>query len=184
MSFQAPFEHPLKRLQQAVESAKGDILQQMGTLAVNFAFENFEKQGFQGAVLERWKPRKKETAKTKGKLILINSAHLRNGTYYTIEADGVIIRNPMPYAAIHNDGGDILHPARTGIMSFARNATGGLKLGKIQTPKQRKLIVAQNKHTIGEHTTRMPQRKFIGNSPVLNKRIEAIIVPTILKHYK
>lgn len=179
-----PFEHPLRKLHRAVEQAKDDILDKMGTIAVNFTFENFEKQGFQGTVFEPWQPRKKETKKTTGKNILTNTARLRNSTRYNKGADSVTIHNNVEYAQVHNEGGTIHHPERSGIMNFGRAKRGGLKLGKIQTLGQRKRIVAQAKFTMGAHDTQMPKRQFIGYSPVLNKRVEPMVIAEILKTFK
>lgn len=179
-----PLEHPLKKLAAAVAAAKGDILQKMGTMAVNFTHENFEKEAFQGAALEPWKPRAKETKKTTGKQVLTQTARLRNSTRFDVLEDGVRLYNNVEYARIHNEGGTINHPARESIMNFARSKSGGLKLGKIQTIGQRKRIVAQAKAQIGAHTTTMPQRQFIGNSPVLNNRISPMVIKEILNEFK
>lgn len=183
MPTQNPFEHPLKQLQAAVDTAKPVILQKMGTIAVNFVHENFEKQGFQGATFEPWDKRKKETKRSRGKHVLTDTAALRNATRFSIVNDGVVLQNALPYAQIHNEGGTIQKPERQGIMSF-RRSRGKLKLGKIQTPNQRKQIVAQNKHTIKAHEVKMKQRKFIGDSPVLHKRIEPMIAKEIANHIK
>lgn len=184
MSDNNPFEEPLKRLEEAVKEASPVILRKMGTHAVNFAHENFEKEGFQGASFEPWAPRKKETRKTKGKKILTNTAQLRNNTHFNIEGDSVVIRNNVPYAKIHNEGGTIDHPERSQVMNFKRGRGGKLKLGKIQTLSQRNKIVAQAKATVGAHSTSMVKRQFIGYSPVLNKRIEPMIIQEVLLKYK
>lgn len=166
-----PMDDALKKVQLAVEAAKHRILPKMGTIAVNFVHENFEKEGFQGEVFEPWTERKKETKKTLGKPVLTFSAFLRNNTRFYTLGDAVVVHNNAPYAQIHNEGGTIHHGERTQIMNFARGRGGGLKLGKIQTLKQRERIVAQNKATIGAHATEMSQRQFLGYSPVLVTRI-------------
>lgn len=184
MPNQNPLKLPLKRLQAAVDAARASIIPKMGTIAVNFTLENFEKQGFQGQVFEPWKERKKETKKTTGKKILTLTARLRNATRFDIIDGGVRIHNNVPYAQIHNEGGTIKHTSREHIMNFGRKKGGGLQLAKIQTIAQRKKIVAQAKTTIGAHETHIPKRQFIGYSPVLNDRIEPMIIAEILKNYK
>lgn len=179
-----PLEHPLQKLAKAVEAAKGDILLKMGTIAVNFTLENFQKGGFQGASFEPWTPRKKPTKKTAGKKVLTDTAQLRNSTRFAVTGDSVTIQNNVPYAQIHNEGGTIQHQAREAIMNFRRSKSGGLKLAKIQTLNQRKKVVAQNKHTIPAHNTKMPKRQFIGYSPVLNDRIAPMVIQEILNEFK
>ena len=185
MPDQNPLEEPLRRLMDAVNAARPAILNKMGTIAVNFVHENFEKEGFQGAVFDAWAPRKEETKQTTGKPILTMSAHLRNATRYeVISNDAVALLNMMPYAGIHNSGGDIAHTGRQQILSFARSKGGGLRFGKTRTAKQRASIVAQNKATIGPFTVHMPRRQFIGDSPVLNTRITEMIVDEVNHFYK
>lgn len=185
MSEQNPIDGALQRLQAAVDAAKPAILPQMGAIAVQFVHENFEKEGFQGEVFEPWLPRKEETRKTKGKQILTDTAQLRNATRYDIiSADAIRLSNMMPYAAIHNYGGSINMPARTQVLSFNRTRSGGLRLGRTATKRQRNSIVAQAKANIGAYTLQMPQRRFIGDSPVLNTRIAQMVVRNINNRMK
>lgn len=134
--------------------------------AVNWTLENYKKQQWNGTA---WPGRKKETSKTRGRALLVQSGRLRRGIQVVGEdAFGVL---GVPYARIHNEGGRINKAARS--ETFVRNRYkvgkkgkmfGGMGAFKKGTTKGKGL-------SFREHSVGMPQRKFIGNSPALRQHL-------------
>ena len=103
----------------------------------------------------------------------------------------VSIENPVPYASIHNDGGNITtHPTVSPKMKrFAWHmaySLAGIK-GKGPLPKElpqqaqfwRNLaLTKKTKITINAH---IPQRQFMGNSQELQAKVNKIIQESIQK---
>ncbi len=143
-----------------------------GNIALRFINGNFRAQGFQGNTFKRWKPKD-----GKGRT-LIKTGKLRAATYFTSQNGQVTIKNPMPYAKIHNEGfkGRILVKAHTR-NKYKRTKAGTGKFTK--TGKERMQTVM---HKSGEMKVRafvrnvdIEQRQFIPTadspSPVLNNAI-------------
>jgi len=88
--------------------------QAIAITAQNHSRKNWERQGYyEGATFNRWKGRKRETRKTRGKAVLVSSGNLRQGIKATtISASMVVIkstaRSPSPkgfdYGSVHNEG--------------------------------------------------------------------------------
>jgi phage gpG-like protein len=79
----------------------------IGNEAKNFFVASWRKQGFDDRGIEHWKPRKKETKRTIGRAILVDSGDLRrsiirepvNKTQLSVK-----ISTDLPYAKVHNEG--------------------------------------------------------------------------------
>jgi len=105
----------LKQAEQKARKAMEAALVDVGNTAKVFFVDSFRKQGFDDKNVQKWKPRKRTTYKTKGgktvddttRAILVKTGDLRRS----------IIRNPanraalsvkistdLVYAARHNDG--------------------------------------------------------------------------------
>ena len=105
-------------------------------------------------------------------------AHVENGA--------VVFSTDLPYAAIHNEGGEIPVTARMKRYFWARyyEANGGMgrkKNGELrQTKKNRRLSTeadfwkAMALMKVGQRI-RIPQRQFLGWSPEIGKAVEEII---------
>ena len=138
-----------KKARKALENAVVEI----GNTAKNFFVENFRKQGFDDKSVQKWKPRKRTTYKTKsGKLvddttraILVKEGDLRRSIIRVPNraAMSVKIQTNLDYAKIHNEG----------------------LMGK----------------AFGKHPFKMPKRQFIGDSYNLNEKVKAVIVKRLDK---
>jgi len=174
---QNPLEVPIAQMQAALTKLQPQIIRKMGALAIEFTRENFAKQGFQGDSFEVWPQRKKTSKKDTGRLVLIKTAHLLNATRVVMyTGDSVTIGNNMPYAAIHNDGGSIPHAARNQMLYFKVSKTGQVRFAKSKTAKQRAAAHDWYNASISAHITNIPRRHFLGDSPVLRKRIQIMIL--------
>ena len=143
----------LKQAEQKARKALENAVVEIGNTAKNFFVENFRKQGFDDKSVQKWKPRKRTTYKTKsGKLvddttraILVKEGDLRRSIIRVPNraAMSVKIQTNLDYAKIHNEG----------------------LMGK----------------AFGKHPFKMPKRQFIGDSYNLNEKVKAVIVKRLDK---
>ena len=143
----------MKGMEQKARKALEAAVVEIGNTAKNFFVENFRKQGFDDKTVQRWKPRKRTTYKTKsGKVvddttraILVKEGDLRRSIIRVPNraAMSVKIQTNLDYAKIHNEG----------------------LMGK----------------AFGKHPFKMPKRQFIGDSYNLNEKVKAVIVKRLDK---
>lgn len=134
----------------------GDVQQhlprELGARAVTFFKESFRRSGWLDRSLEKWKPRRADSPKNKGRAILIKRGHLR-GSIRIMSAgrDSVVVGSNLPYAAIHN---------------YGESGTATVRTHSRRTP-------SGGKTTVRAHTRAfsMPQRQFMGESETLDKII-------------
>ena len=170
-----PLQLPLFKLGRMVVRLKPQLIDAMGVEALHFIDDNFKMQGFQGATFQEWPLR---VAKQKGpkRAILIQTGTLRRSFRQQNGAQGTTISTDVPYAQVHNDGGTIHMPSRGTILNFAGKKGGKLRLAKVRTEAQQRSIKEIRRANVPAYDIKMPQRRFIGNSPVLNNRIQTEIV--------
>jgi phage gpG-like protein len=142
-----------KKARKAMEAAIVDV----GNTAKVFFVQSFRKQGWDDKAVEKWKPRKKKTYKTKsGKTVddttratLVKTGDLRRSIIRdpaNRAALSIKIHSDLDYAKIHNDG----------LMGRAW----------------------------GRHTFKMPKRQFMGDSYNLNEQVKKVIVKRLDKIFK
>lgn len=170
-----PLQQPLMQIMRTIVTLKPVLIDAIGIEATGFIDDNFANQGFQGETFKPWKKRAKAD-KGKSRKILVETGALRRSFRQTNHADYTVISTDMPYAQIHNEGGEIRHKSRSVILSYATAEGGKLRLAKTQTQAQQRQISAIRRGTIGDHTTNMPQRQFLGDSPVLQKSCEKAVL--------
>ena len=146
----------MKGMEQKARKALENAVVEVGNTAKNFFVENFRKQGFDDKTVQRWKPRKRTTYRTKsGKVvddttraILVKEGDLRRSIIRVPNraAMSVKIQTDLDYAKIHNEG----------------------LMGK----------------AFGKHPFKMPKRQFIGDSYNLNEKVKAVIVKRLDKVFK
>lgn len=159
-------------IQKVTDTIRRDIPRVIGNEAVNFVLDNFQRQGFQGESFVPWKKRKKETAKTRGKPVLTGSSALKRSIFVKKADEQEVIVGPdgnLPYARIHNEGGTITQAARSETFTRNRKKSGRFKKG---TKPGRGF-------TFRQHTITIPQRQYIGDSPVLRERIKNACINTL-----
>lgn len=109
---------------------------------------NFERKGFFG---QQWKPTKFHN--NRGSLML-RSGSLRRSIRSSVNGNSVRFSSSLPYAAVHNDGWNGMRKAHKRVIK--RNG---------------KSIV----RNVRSHHVNIPQRRFIGYSPEVEKMITDII---------
>ena len=180
-------------IEKLVAKAKDDILKEVndrlprkvGVTAVNHFKQNFRDGGWLDNGLHLWKrtrrqdvpfhPRQKDGPLTSG------NDHLMNSIQWKSSPGEVTIDNPVPYAALHNNGGDITtHPTVTKKMrghawKMVYSIAGvkkGDKLPKIlpREAEKWKGLALTKKRNITVHA-HIPKRQFMGDSAELREKI-------------
>lgn len=167
----------------------------VGTTAVNMFKDNFTEGGFFGQTWEEPIRRKLSFNGARGKngTLLSGSSHLMRSFEKNIKTPGrVVIRNPVEYAAIHNDGGTITVTAKMKRYFMAKfietkGSMSRTKKGKLGKNKRNQGLSREAQfylamaHKQEGSQIRMPKRRFMGNHPVLTKKISDIIYNELKK---
>lgn len=181
-------------LKKEVDKEINDRLpRKVGVLARNFFTQNFRDAGWRDGTLTPWQKTKRQAGKTTdAKYTPLTSR--RNHLMKSIEAHParaeVSIENPVPYARIHNEGGEIntqpIITPQMRKMAWAKvySIAGVKKKGKLpkelpeEAMKWRNL--ALTKKTRLNIKARMPKRQFMGE----NRQLEGMIKAEIEKSLK
>lgn len=154
--------------------------------SLRFIENNFRQEGYSGSSVTPWEKRKKETKQTINKKILIGkTARLRRGFRARVTSTGEVkIFNDVPYAEIHNNGGEIKQASRS--ETFLRNRhketvyyKKGKNAGRMKQMKGQfaKGTTAGKGFTFAERTIKIPRRQMLptddSDSPVLRAAIES-----------
>lgn len=150
----------------------------VGNEAINFYKSNFDKEGWQGESFEKWPARERETRLSTGKPILVSTGTLKRSIQIkSTTKDEVVVgtAGQVPYARIHNEGGQITQAARS--ETFVRNRYKK----KPMKAKFRKGTSPGKGFTFGERTINIPKRQFMGDSPVLREQLKKVAIAEIKK---
>lgn len=181
-----------KNIVKLVEKAKDNILKEVqdrlprkvGVIAVNHFKQNFRDGGWMDDGLHPWKKtRRQEKGGPDAKYSPLTSRrnHLMSSIQSRPGLGKVTIENPVPYAAIHNGGGEITtHPTVSQKMRrFAWHmaySLAGIK-GKGSLPKdlpedasmwKALALTKKSRLTVVSH---IPQRQFMGDSAELRGKV-------------
>ncbi|MCM1440827.1 MAG: phage virion morphogenesis protein [Roseburia sp.] len=143
--------------------------------------QNFEREAF---FSEAWQRRKSPT-RPNGH-ILVDTGTLRRSITSEIKESSIVFRSDLPYAEIHNEGGEIVvtdkmkkffwwkYYSATG--SFGRKKDGSLRNDKKnrQLTSEADFWKAMALMKKGS-TIKIPQRKFLGTSPEVEAAVRQII---------
>jgi phage gpG-like protein len=161
---------------------------QMGTVAVNFFKERFRAQAWTDQSASPWKARKYKK-KDSGRAILVKSGRLRNSIHIISSISGsVTVGTEVPYAEIHNEGFEGTESVNGFKRKrFKKSTVFSTEVFNIKSRQGRKSTV---KNFSGESYVKpftrqmnMPQRRFIGNSALLNHKFEQLIIKEIKKAF-
>lgn len=146
-----------EKVDRGINRFKRDVPRIAGTVATSWFKENFRKQGWvQGAV--PWKPRDPSAARNEGRAILVDSGRLlRSIRAMDFKYMSVTVGSDVPYAGIHNEGGTI--NKKVWVRAHRRRTRRG-GLAKVKRHRR-------------QMNLKMPERRFIGESYMLNRELEA-----------
>lgn len=191
------FEINISKLKDEVIKVVNDQLpRKVGVMAVNHFKENFRRSGFVNSGLRPWPKTKRQMSNLPGAdsrygPLTSSRNHLMSSIESHPGVGEVSIVNPVPYASIHNEGGNITtHPTVTPQMrkfawAMAYSLAGNKPLTKdipAEAQKWKGLALTKKKNiTINAH---IPQRQFMGDSAELNRKIEDTIQKELSKIIK
>ncbi len=170
------YAYSWRDLRHRLDRVRIRLPQAMADAARNFFVDSFKRQGwYEGRILKKWKPRKKNTDRKRAILVksgrLRRSIRIRRATFRRIT-----IAAEAPYAAAHNFGVDETvtvraHTRRTYGRVQEKYTTSS---GKERTRTKR---VETGSHTVRSHTRHMqlPQRQFMGDSQMLDQKLDRIV---------
>lgn len=138
-----------KNIRKLAERLKNDINREVydhlprkvGVIAVNHFKQNFRDGGWLDGGLHPWKrTRRQDSSSPDAKYGPLTSRqnHLMHSIQAKAAPGEVSIENPVPYAAIHNDGGDIHTTVTKRMRKYAWHMVYSLagKKGKGRLPKE------------------------------------------------
>ena len=172
-----------------VKALKRKILKDISVEASSEFDRNFETQSFFGQAWQRQK-----SPKRAGEHILVDKGNLRRSISAKADDDSITFQTSLPYAAIHNEGGEIKVTARMKRFFWAMyyKANGGLgrrKDGTLRQDKKNARLTTEAefwKHMalmkVGS-TVKIPRRRFLGTHPDLEKEVTAIIERRLNEFY-
>lgn len=143
--------------------------------------QNFERQAF---FSEAWQRRKSPTRP--GGHILVDTGRLRRSIQSRVDGSSITFFSTEPYAAIHNEGGEIVVTAKmkkffwwkyySAQGSFGRKKDGSRRNDKrtvqLSTEAEFWKFMALKK---AGTTIRIPRRRFLGTSPEVEHIVRSII---------
>lgn len=160
-----------KDAKKKLQTLQKNLPRQIGALVVQEVNKNFTvRQGFfqKGGWIDR-----KNKKGNRGKHILVQSGDLRRATKYQAFGSRVVITNHTKYAQIHNEGGLIKNK-----VSVREHTRKRKKKGK---KKKEKVNVIEHPRQMN---TTIPKRQFIGEHPLLTKKIKYMIKKKLDKAFK
>jgi phage gpG-like protein len=139
-----------------------------------------------------FKKRKRDAPNRRGRAILVKSGNLRRAIRIAKMSSGnITIENDMPYAKIHNDGGEINHPGGTPYLPFNQRYTARKRRGRIDSMGESQMVFLKKDGDYPEgtkftkpHKIPMPERKFMGDSPQVEAHLTALAEKELARRLK
>lgn len=150
---------------------------------------NFEREAF---FSEAWARRRSPTRP--GGHILLDSGELRRSILSRTTENSITFYTTLPYASIHNEGGEIVVTAKMKRFFWAKYyaATGAFGRRKDGSPRRDKRtsqlsseaefwkVLALMK---AGSTIKIPRRRFLGTSPEVEQSVREIIEENITEYF-
>lgn len=150
---------------------------------------NFEREAF---FSEAWARRRSPTRP--GGHILLDSGELRRSILSRTTENSITFYTTLPYASIHNEGGEIVVTAKMKRFFWAKYyaATGAFGRRKDGSPRRDKRtsqlsseaefwkVLALMK---AGRTIKIPRRRFLGTSPEVEQSVREIIEENITEYF-
>jgi phage gpG-like protein len=160
----------------------------IGNEVVNFALDNFRRQGYLGDTFEPWRRRKPTGRRVSTRAILIQSGRGRRSIRVTrADADIVAVGSDVPYMKAHNKGSTEL----VTVKAHTRKIYGVAKVGtgiysvKSRRERMRKESNLSGHAQVKQHQRRMrlPKRQFLGKSQYLMSRLKRVYAVEIIRAF-
>lgn len=163
----------LNVLAKRIKKNQTRLMRAAAAQAVTFSKKRFDEKAWSDTSTQPWQKRKPGSPRNKGRALLMDSGRLKGSIRrISVSPTMAIIGTSVPYAKIHNEGG-VLQPKVTKKMrGFAWKMYYATK-----EPKWKGLALTKKKTL----NIKIPQRKFLGHSVVMNKQIKRVITSHIAK---
>jgi phage gpG-like protein len=151
--------------------------------------KNFERQGF---FSEKW-PRRKSPLRPGGH-ILVDTGALRRSVKSRVSGQSITFYSDLPYASIHNDGGEIKVTAKMKRYFWrryyeAQGSFGRKKNGEKRNTKKNRQLTSEAEFwqmmalmKVGK-TIKIPRRRFLGASPEVEQSVREIIEENLDEYF-
>jgi phage gpG-like protein len=135
--------------------------------AVNFSKERFVRKNWVDRTVTKWKPRKpspewhseeQKKAAARGSLMVKSGRLKRSIRKLNVTRNSVTIGTDVPYAETHNEGAEI-------------NTTVNVKTHSRKRKGREETVKAHRR----KRKIKIPERRFIGESAILMRRIERFV---------
>lgn len=146
--------------------------------------QNFEREAFFN---EAWARRKSPVHGSRSGHLLVDTGALRGSIHSEVKGDSVFFSSDLPYAGIHNDGGEIIVSARMkrffwakfreangGTWGRAKNSSSSAEAGFWKFMALKKVGTA----------IRIPRRRFIGVNGEVEKIVMGIIEENLMDYFE
>lgn len=151
--------------------------------------QNFTRQAFFALAWER-----RHSPVRQNGHILVNTGNLRRSIKARSDASSVTFSSDLPYAAIHNEGGEIKVTARMKRFfwhkyyecqgGFKRRKDGSLSRSKTQVRLSTEAEFWQHMALMKVGSViKIPQRRFLGTSPQLEAQVRDIITRNVEEYF-
>jgi phage gpG-like protein len=148
--------------------------QRIATLAVNFSKERFVKKDWHDTHSEPWL----KTRKKKGSTLVASGRLKKSIRKIRVTPTSITIGTDVPYAQIHNDGGEISGTETVKMHSRKAHA----RKAYVRTIKGKRVRIPKGQvkaHTVKQfsrkYRRKFEKRQFIGKSAELERRVETLI---------
>lgn len=143
---------------------------------------NFERQAF---FSEAWTRRKSPVHGGRSGHLLVDTGKLRGSIQSRTTEDSVIFKSDLPYAGIHNDGGEIIVTPRMKRFFWAkfREANGDTWSRKGSGGAEAEFWKAMALKKVGT-AIRIPRRRFIGVNSEVEKIVTGIIEENLRDYFE
>lgn len=152
--------------------------------------QNFEQEGFFG---EKW--RRRSSPLRPGGHILVDTGKLRQSIKSRSDDTSITFYSDLPYAAIHNEGGEIKVTAKMKRYFWyrymsARGSFGRKKSGELRNDKRNRQLGSEAEFwkamaLIKEgKTIKIPKRQFLGMAPEVETEVRKIIEDNLSDYFE
>lgn len=174
-------------LMERVDKVVRTLPARAATVAVNFSKDRFRQQAWVDTNTEPWPKRKSPgwgKRERKGRAILVDSGRLRRSIRIVMVSDSyAIIGSHEPYAKVHNDGfsGKVSQNVRAHSYSRYGKQKQGTGVYSIKTKREsmKTVRVKTGDVQVKAHSRtirqRIPQRRFIGPSAIMDRQIQRMM---------
>lgn len=154
---------------------------EIATVAVNFSKDRFRDQAWLDRTIEKW-AQLKNSRNRKGRrsqTILIDTGRLKRSIRkIKVTQNQIIIGSSEPYASIQNDGGEIKKTVQVKshqVNSYRKRGYTRTRNGRTESIKAQTVKSFRVKAHTRKMNTKIPARRFMGNSYRLSNRITTLV---------